>query len=121
MDNFLNEYKIKKTQQNHLYERLRNLFYFARYVETSVEGDTTLSQFEQIVWNAKVRGLNHESSANQEKREECMLEITNRQLQTGKFIVEKSELDLDVVCKLMQDNIVMSDRYNGYYLSLIHI
>lgn len=46
-----------------------------------------------------------------------MLEIANRQLQTGKFIVEKSELDLDVVCKLMQDNIVMSDRYNGYYVA----
>ena len=117
LDNFLNEYKIKKPQQNHLYERLRNLFYFARYVETSVEGDTTLSQFEQIVWNAKVRGLNHESSANQEKREECMLEIANRQLQTGKFIVEKSELDLDVVCKLMQDDIVISDGYNGYYVA----
>lgn len=117
LDNFLNQYKIKKPQQNHLYERLRNLFYFARYVETSVENGTTLSQFEQIVWDAKVRGLNHESSANQEKREECILEIANRQLKTGRFIVEKSELDLDVVCKLMQDDIVMSDGYNGYYVA----
>lgn len=38
-------------------------------------------------------------------------------MKTGRFIVEKSELDLDVVCKLMQDDIVMSDGYNGYYVA----
>lgn len=117
LDDILEKNKCKIPVQPHLYKELHNLFYLAKYLECTTSDNISLPQFRERVWNVKVRGVDTENLANQEKREQCLLSMVETQLDTGNYIIEKNGLEYDAVAVLIEEGIVSVDGIYGYYIA----
>lgn len=117
LENFLAGNSLAKPQDNNLYSRIHNLFYLARYTEVVAGSNLTLDAFRNRVWETKIRGEANYSFSQQEKREQCLLEMARRKLSTEGFYIKKADLDTDAIAALMLDDIVCYDNRKGYYFA----
>lgn len=117
LDKLLIDNKIEKPSDRNLYDRIHNLFYLARYIEIASAGSLSYRQYREQVWNQKIRGQHEYALQMQEAREQCLLELVLRQWNDGNYYISKENLDYVAVSSLMQDEILGSDCYYGYYFT----
>lgn len=117
LDCFLSDNKIPKPGDAHLYRRIHNLFYLARYAEVSNTDVLSMKEFRQRVWDMKMTGGSLISSQLQEEREDCLLTMAERKMDTGRFLISKEGLNKAAVSSLIQDEILAKERQIGYYFT----
>lgn len=113
---FLRENNISKPYKSHFVAALHNLFFLARYSEIPNSYSSTLEQFRLSIWDKKIRGKDHETPAMQDRREQCLLRIVELQFKNGNYIVDKKDVDIEAANELINDEILSSYRYFGYYV-----
>lgn len=117
LDGFLAQNKIAKPSDAHLYKRIHNLFYLARYAEVSDTEALSMKDFRQRVWDMKMIGGGQISSQLQEEREECLLLMAERKIETGRFLISKEGLNKAAVASLIKDELIAKERQIGYYFT----
>lgn len=117
LNDFLHSHQIQIPSDPHLYHRIHNLFYLARYAELPAMGLMTMAEYRKQVWAQKVRGEDIYSLAMQESREQCLLELAKRRLDTGRYYISKDGLDYDAIASLIQDELIAKEGLLGYYFA----
>ena len=117
LDGFLVQNKIAKPSDAHLYKRIHNLFYLARYAEVSDTEVLSMKEFRQRVWDMRMIGGRQISSQLQEEREECLLLMAERKIETGRYLISKDGLNKAAVSSLIQDELIAKERQIGYYFT----
>lgn len=117
LDGILKQFDITKPSDHNLYNRIHNLFYFARYTELSTSTAMTYTEYRDKVWKMKIRGVDRYKGGLPDAREQSVLEIAARMLRTGLSYSDKSNLDYDAIATLVEDNVIVSNKYLGYYFA----
>lgn len=117
LDDFLKSNHIVKPSDSRLYELIHNLFYLARYTEIASGLQLTVADYRNKVWEIKMRGVDHYNFAQQELREQSLLEIAKRKLQKEKFYFKVNGLNVATIESLLQDDIICRDPQRGNYFA----
>ncbi|MCD8288815.1 MAG: sigma 54-interacting transcriptional regulator [Prevotella sp.] len=88
-------------------------FFFARYCELGVEGQLNLKSFRKSVWEQKVWGEG--SKARQLKRDHCLKEIVNRQLETVAYYIDYKG-DFESATYLVSVDILGYEPHKGFFV-----
>ncbi len=117
LNSFLRQNYISKPYKTHFVDALHNLFFLARYTEIPNSYSSTLEQFRQSIWDRKIRGKYHETPTMQDRREQCLLTIVRVQVEEGNYTVPKEKVDIEAANELINDEILSSNGYFGYYVT----
>lgn len=117
LDSVLKQFKVAKPSDHNLYNRIHNLFYFARYTELSSSLPITYTEYRDKVWEMKIRGDKRYKAGLPDSREQTVLEIADRMLRTNLPYSDKNNLDYDTIATLVEDNVIVSNKYLGYYFA----
>lgn len=114
LDAFLVNNHIIKPADNRLYELIHNLFYLARYVEIFNGSQLSVADYRNQVWEIKMRGAGQYGYAQQAAREQTLLEMAKRKLQTYGFYFNAEGLNPEATGSFLQDDIIFRDSLRGY-------
>ena len=99
------------TNQKVLHQ-IRIPFYLARYCELESVNVASPEAFREQVWEYKVRG--RVRGGNQQKREDCLIQIVKAQLQQNTYYVNPQGIDHDMAYALVQEDVLTSLSHKGY-------
>ena len=105
-------YHITAPKNEKIHKQIRNPFYLARYCEQENEFVDTQLVFREQVWNRKVRGIT--AGPDQQKREECLLEIVRAQQEQGTYQIILPDIDHTSAYALVAEDILINYGYRGY-------
>lgn len=114
LESYSKQYDITLPKDDKLKNRLRTLFYLARFVELNNPNalSMSLTTFRNEVWRQKVKGLTH--GAISQYREDCLLSLVKYQVENISYFIPKQGVDHDAAYALVQDDVLVdADRY-GY-------
>ena len=114
LNSFLANNHILKPADDSLYELTHNLFYLARYAEIVNGNQLSVADFRNKVWETKMRGASLYGFAQQEAREQTLLVMAQKKLQTEGFYFKADSLNPEATGSLLQDDIIFRDSQRGY-------
>jgi len=93
-------------------ERMQNLisnpFYLNEYLQNynDIKKDVTYSDFKNTLWNKKIANTAYTKDRIHVKREECFIALAQKRANEGNFFVRGDGLDLSILQKLIDEEIV---------------
>jgi tRNA A37 threonylcarbamoyladenosine biosynthesis protein TsaE len=106
------QYAIQLPESSKLIRQLQIPFYLARYCEIGGYDITTPEVFREKVWAQKVRGT--VKGGNQQKREDCLIDIVKEQQATNTYYVNPTSIDHDIAYELIAEDILIHVIHKGY-------
>ena len=105
-------------------ERMRDLicnpFYLNEYLQnySDIKRDVTYSDFKNTLWNKKIANAAYTKDRTHVRREECFIALAKKRADEGNFFVRADELDLAILQKLIDDEIVGYEKDSrGYFIT----
>lgn len=114
LESYANQYNIILPKDNKLRNRLRTLFYLARFVELNNPNAHTMSltAFRDEVWRQKVKGLTR--GAISQYREDCLLSLVKYQVENISYYIPKQGVNHDAAYALVVDDVLVDGDKYGY-------
>ena len=106
------QYNINLPSNQKVLHQIQIPFYLARYCEQEHADIASLEDFRELVWGYKVRGRIR--GGNQQKREECLIQIVEEQLKKGSYFVIPQGIDHDIAYTLVQEDVLTTLPHKGY-------
>lgn len=106
------QYNINLPTNQKVLHQIQIPFYLARYCEQVHVDIASPEDFRDLVWDYKVRGLVR--GGNQQKREECLIQIVEDQLKKGSYFVTPQGIDHDIAYVLVQEDVLTTLPHKGY-------
>lgn len=100
-------------------DRLRNLFYLREYIlyYPDVNKQGNYKEFIEVLWRKRIMGAVIKDNLHIE-RERCMIEISKKRCDTGRFYTEAAHLPQHALFMLKQDEILGYDySHSGYFIT----
>jgi len=101
-------------------ELICNPFYLNEYLQNydEIKRDTTYSDFKNTLWNKKIANTAYTKDRTHIRREECFIALAKKRADGGNFFVRADNLDLTILQKLIDDEIVGYEKDSrGYFIT----
>jgi len=105
-------------------ERLQDLicnpFYLNEYLQNydDIKKGFTYSDFKNTLWNRKIANSSFTKDRTHVRREECFIALAQRRADEGNFFVKADGLELPILQKLIDDEIVgYEEDSRGYFIT----
>ena len=111
LKNFIESNQIPTPKSPNLADRIRTLFFLARYIEVA-NGGTELKQlrdFRDKVWDVKIRGGANATGAQKKDREYCFVSVVKEQAAHYGALVETNDLDSNAFIDLVKDEVLTDE------------
>lgn len=112
INNLSSVYGFPLPSSQKVFQQIRIPFYLARYCEVGDDGVSSIKTLRERVWNRKVRGPVR--GGEQQRREECLLQIVKEQQHKGAYVVNPAGLDYEAAAKLVDEDILSEHPHRGY-------
>lgn len=112
LNNIAAQHGLNLPTNQKVLHQIRIPFYLARYCELESVDVASPEAFREQVWEYKVRGRVRGGA--QQKREECLIQIVQTQLQQKTYFVRPLGIDHDAAYALVQEDILTTLSHKGY-------
>lgn len=103
-----------------LQDLICNPFYLSEYLQNynDIKKDVTCSDFKNILWDKKIANTSFTKDRTHIRREECFISLAQKRANEGNFFVKADGLDLSILQKLIDDEIVGYEKdTRGYFIT----
>jgi hypothetical protein len=103
-----------------LQDLICNPFYLNEYLQNydDIKKDLTYSDFKNTLWDKKIANTSFTKDRTHVKREECFISLAQKRANEGNFFVKGDGLDLAILQKLIDDEIVGYEKDSrGYFIT----
>ncbi len=97
-----------------------NPFYLNEYLQyySDIKKDITYSDFKNTLWNKKIANTEYTKDRTHVRREECFIALAQKRTNEGNFFVRADGLDLSILQKLIDEEIVGFEKDSrGYFIT----
>lgn len=112
LNSISSQYNLNLPTNQKVRHQIQTPFYLARYCEQVNADIASLEDFRELVWGYKVRGRIR--GGNQQKREECLIQIVEEQQQKRNYFVNPQGIDHDIAFALVQEDVLTLMPHKGY-------
>lgn len=108
---FLQTQNLPIPSNQHLLNRIKTLFFLARYVEVAGNGDEKmlLRDFRSKIWELKIKGGIHERPTLRKDRETCLVKVARKQAENFSSLVNTDDLNSEAFVALVKDEILTDE------------
>ena len=108
---FLKCHQIPTPKSINLADRIRTLFFLARYVEVANSGTELkrLRDFRDKVWDIRIKGGIKTTGAQKKDRENCFVNVVKEQTSHYGALVETNSLDSNAFIDLVKDEVLTDE------------
>lgn len=113
-------YSFILPSDDRLQDLICNPFYLNEYLQNynDIKNDVTYSDFKNTLWNKKIANTLFTKDRTHIRREECFISLAQKRASEGNFFVKSDGLDLTILQKLIDDEIVGYEKYSrGYFIT----
>lgn len=103
-----------------LQDLICNPFYLNEYLQNydDIKKDFTYSDFKNTLWNKKIANSSFTKDRTHVRREECFISLAQKRASEGSFFVKAGDLELAILQKLIDDEIVGYETDSrGYFIT----
>lgn len=111
LNQFLEDNQIPIPPNPNLVDRIRTLFFLARYVEVANSGTELkrLRDFRDKVWDVKIKGGPRTTGAQKKDRENCFVSVVKEQADHYGALIETNNLDSNAFIGLVKDEVLTDE------------
>lgn len=113
-------YSFSLPEDGRIQDLICNPFYLNEYLQnySVIKQDITYSDFKDTLWNKKIANTAYTKDRTHIRREECFITLAKKRADEGNFLVEANTLDLAILQKLIDDEIVGYEKSSrGYFIT----
>lgn len=114
------EFKFSLPDNQKFIERLRNLFYLREYVQhySNIDKRGNYKGFIDLLWKKRIQNNSVQKDNLHLEREKCILSISKKRCDTGRFYISSDNLPQSALFQLKQDEILgYDDTHSGYFIT----
>lgn len=118
--NLSQNYSFSLPKDERVQDLICNPFYLNEYLQnySIIKQNITYSDFKDTLWNKKIANTAYTKDRTHIRREECFMALAKKRADEGSFLVEANTLDLTILQKLIDDEIVGYEKSSrGYFIT----